>query len=364
MSEKITIERNYGVDLLRMVTMYLIVLLHTFKPGGVLNETVPLSWNYQLSYFLYGMTYCSVNVYALISGYVGVGKKYKVANIVMIWLQVVFYTISITVIYKLVCGIPFTVDDLYNMFFPVMTERYWYFTAYICMHLFIPFVKDGIETMPKYKFKILIVLFTCMFSILPTIFVRDSFKVLYGFCGVWLLYMYILGAYIKLHGLFNGSSCLKLVVQYVFAITITWGWKFVMEYFTYEDLGEVNVSNLLLTYTSPTMVLAAVSLLVLFSRLNLHRYIISVVKVFAPTTFGVYLLHYNPVLRILFWNDEFGELANLSTIDLLFTMLTLALFVYSICSIIDLIRHMLFKAIKLREHIERLESKIICKISD
>ena len=36
--------RNYGIDLLRIVSMFMVVLLHTLGQGGILKSTVPFGW--------------------------------------------------------------------------------------------------------------------------------------------------------------------------------------------------------------------------------------------------------------------------------------------------------------------------------
>ena len=58
-------QRNYGIDLLRMFSMLLVVILHTEGHGGVLEAAQGHSvyWAYLPEAF----AYCAVNCYALIS---------------------------------------------------------------------------------------------------------------------------------------------------------------------------------------------------------------------------------------------------------------------------------------------------------
>ena len=74
-------QRNYGIDLLRIVSMIMIVTLHVLGKGGVLKNTVPLSYRYEVAWFLETASYCAVNCYAINSGYVAVKSKFKYSKI-------------------------------------------------------------------------------------------------------------------------------------------------------------------------------------------------------------------------------------------------------------------------------------------
>ena len=62
-------ERNMGVELFRIVSMLLVILLHVMGHGGVYTYADPLSTNYTVAWFLETVGYCSVNCYAIISGF-------------------------------------------------------------------------------------------------------------------------------------------------------------------------------------------------------------------------------------------------------------------------------------------------------
>ena len=88
--------RNYGIDLLRIVSMFLVCLIHVLGHGGVLGATSRLSAEYEIAWFLGICAFCAINCFAMISGYVGFNKKFKFSNLVNLWLQVVFYSVLIT----------------------------------------------------------------------------------------------------------------------------------------------------------------------------------------------------------------------------------------------------------------------------
>lgn len=97
-------ERNYGIDLLRIVSMIGVMTLHILGHGGVLDNTKILSFNYDLAWLLEVCAYCAVDCFVLISGYVSVQARHKGSNIVLLWLKTDEYSgwfyISCPVIWK------------------------------------------------------------------------------------------------------------------------------------------------------------------------------------------------------------------------------------------------------------------------
>lgn len=73
-------KRNYGIDLLRLVSMFLIVVLHSLSRGALVGVS-PFNIHYEVGFLIEALTYCAVNCFALISGYVGVDSKFKYRRI-------------------------------------------------------------------------------------------------------------------------------------------------------------------------------------------------------------------------------------------------------------------------------------------
>lgn len=69
-------KRHSGIELARIVAMFLIVTMHVNHPGGVLRNLIPFSKNYVVEWLVRCVSYCAVDCYALISGYVGVTSSF------------------------------------------------------------------------------------------------------------------------------------------------------------------------------------------------------------------------------------------------------------------------------------------------
>ncbi len=98
-NENKIIQRNYGIDALRMLSMFMVVVLHILLLSGLLTNEQLFSTQYEIAWLLEICVYCAVNCYALISGYVGVDSKFRFSNIIVLWLRVVFYTFIITMVF-------------------------------------------------------------------------------------------------------------------------------------------------------------------------------------------------------------------------------------------------------------------------
>ena len=84
-------QRNYGIDLLRLVLMYMVCLLHTLGQGGLLQAAAPGSAGFALLWLLEVLAYCAVDGFAMISGFTASDRPQKYVKIVDMWFQVFFY---------------------------------------------------------------------------------------------------------------------------------------------------------------------------------------------------------------------------------------------------------------------------------
>ena len=64
------VSRNYGIDLLRIISMLGVVFLHVLGHGGILSlDLSPVKFS--MVWFIEILAYPAVNCFVLISGYIG-----------------------------------------------------------------------------------------------------------------------------------------------------------------------------------------------------------------------------------------------------------------------------------------------------
>lgn len=345
--------RNYGIDLFRLFAMWLIIILHILGQGGIIAETSnQLNRSYLVVMLLETVAFCSVNCYALISGFVGYKeqeKEYKYGKYLSFWLQAVFYGLLGRIITHL-CFNSAPRFDFSSAFFPVLTNEWWYFTAYTALFFLIPFYNLLIRSLSLKQITFLIGCLLFFFSCLETISRTNIFDVDKGYSFLWLSVLYFVGAWLKKYKIqkkrFPKRWKSFLLFISILAIALTWvaGLKL-----NYSDLMQ---------YTSPTMVLLAVFFLVTFSELEFNATICNIISFFASGTLGVYLLHVEPHFWDIVMKNRFVFIGKFPTLAIPIVVFVFALAILVVGCVIDKLRRMLFSLLHVDSFCLNLDRRI------
>ena len=128
-------ERSASIDLFRIISMFMVVVLHVLGAGGILTALSPKSANWFLLGGLESICIIAVNCFALTTGFLYVGRKIKIRNIFNLYLQVLFYSLIIALILFATGLCDFSIKELLNYLLPILSGRYWYFSAYFILYL-------------------------------------------------------------------------------------------------------------------------------------------------------------------------------------------------------------------------------------
>lgn len=354
-------ERNYGIDVLRILSMLMVVILHVLGHGGVLSALDPFTLRYDFVWLLEIAAYGAVDCYALISGYVGIHAKHKYSSIIILWLRVAFYSFSLTVVDKIIgvnhVGLGKTLFSL----FPVLTDKYWYFTCYFILFLFIPLLNYCVKELSKKTLQVFFLLVFTFFSVLAPV-MRNFGGSMYiggGYSPLWLIVLYLLGGYIRKYGLFTKIKKRYLLFVFLISVLLTWFSKIIIQYTTINLLGSIQFDDTFVSYDSVTVLSSAIALLLLFSRIKINnRIVLHTVSFLSPLAFSVYLIHEHYFVREFFIIKKFVWIAQLPTIAIIPVVLGCAIGIYTICSIIDLVRMYLFKLLRIKKYFSTIEEKI------
>ncbi len=286
-------KRNYGIDLLRVTAMGFVAALHIIGIGGIITGSELLSVEFLTAQLLRIAMLCAVNCYALISGFVGWERKPKLSGLAMLWLKAVIFCLAVTAFFARTND--FGYKTWLNALLPVTTGQYWYLTAYVGLFVLMPILNFAIANMPKKELTWTLSGILVLFCILPISPLTDAFYLHDGYSVLWLAVVYLLGGYLGKYELLDRLSPGKWLLIFVLSVFFAWlprmlalAWK---PHLWYDAYG-----NILIEYTSPSIVLAAVALLAVFSRLELPRGIERSIARVSPCAFGVYLLHAHPLV--------------------------------------------------------------------
>lgn len=354
-------ERNYGIDALRIVAMFMVVVLHVLGRGGILASVKELSINYTIAWFLEISSYCAVNCYAIVSGYVGYGKKAKYSNLIYLVLCAAFYIVTISLLAKVFFP-NISLKKLLDSFLHICGEGYWYVKAYFCAFFFFSPINFLVKKFDRKKLYMFISCLFILFSILPTIVRADVFCVKNGYSPLWIMIMYFVGAVMKKYDIKSAEGKNKYLYLYVLMVMLTVMSKIFISLITKKIFGRVLLSEWLISYISPTIILSGAFLFKYFSKINLSEKTKKLISAMSPLTFGVYLFH----TQYFIWEylkNRFAYFANQNPFSFVVHILLTACTIYLVCILVDGVRQYIFKILKTKSFLERLERKIY-KLSD
>lgn len=341
--------RNYGIDALRLLSMYMVTLLHTLGQGGVLSHCQALSANYCGAWLLETAAYCAVDCYALISGYVSGKKPPRPARFLELWLSVVAVSAVITLGFAIADPSSVTAQNWISAFTPVMNKEYWYFTAYAGMLVLSPYCGAAVYGMTVKEARVSLALLAVMFSVLPTVFGKDAFLTHSGYSCLWLFVLYAAGALLRRADVARCVPSGCWLAAYAFCILISWMVKIGILLLPEGCwIGEYVNAGCLISYTSPTIVLAGAALLLFFSGRSYEKRVRTrrLIMLLSPSAFGVYVIHVQPLIWTRLIKDYAAGIVRFEW----YIMLPLAAFcafaLFAVCLALDMLRRGLFGTAK------------------
>lgn len=350
--------RNEGVDLLRIVAMFMVLFLHILGGGGIIFEAETLSPNGITAWFFEMAAFSAINCYGVISGFVGVHSKYKYSNLVYLWLQVALYCVGITLIHCIRYPQAFPLSVLWESFFPVCNGKYWYFTAYAGLFFVMPLLNMAVKNLKKAQLRAILLCLFMLFSVLPSIFRKDIFMTCWGYGILWLCFLYLVGAYIRLHGLFSNNPRLALLI-YGVCVVVSWLVKLWEEAVLTEDKYAALSTSFIAQYTSPTVFLAGVMLFAAFCGIKLPRWAKKVVSVVSPCAFGVYIIHTHFILWDRLITYKYVHFINYSPLGMMVAVFLTAICMFALLTFIDFIRLQIFNLLKIKPLLQKAENKLL-----
>lgn len=281
--------RNHGIDLLRLVLMFMVCMLHTLGQGGIINASAEGTNAYRAYWFLEILSYCAVDGFAIISGYAASNRPRKYDKIVNMWFQAFFYSFILTGVLTVI-GISdsWATDDMIKCIFPITFNKFWYFTDFFALFFAIPVLNKFLFSISEEVAKKALIIIFVLFSVLGIF--NDSFRTAGGYSAIWLIVLYCIGVLAKRVKLFETRKNTTLIILWGLCIFITW--------LVHDRSGNMQ----LISYVSPTILLSGMIMVVLFSRLPIKCKFVSKVS---PLAFGIYLFQLNQVVWHFMLKDAF-----------------------------------------------------------
>lgn len=341
---------NTGINLFKLFSMFMIALLHVLGMGGIIGAAEGTSSYYPV-YLMQNAAFCAVNCYALVSGYLMLGKKIKPSRITELWFEVFFYSVSISAIMMIVYRDLFSARNIVYAVTPIISNQYWYMTSYFMMYLFVPMMNKFADAANKKVFTATIVIILVL-TTGSLMIKQDGFRLNDGYSPIWLMIMYLVGAYMKKFNV--GAKMKKWLALLLYVISSLC--SFILCVFS-KKLLKIMLGNDIsyLSYTSPFVVMSAIFLFIFFSKLKFGKKTEKLINYITPAALGVYLIHTHPLVFNKLMKDIAMPLVNHGTAAMIFGSVAMALAVFIICIAIDLLRIQLFRLIRINALCKKLD---------
>ena len=338
-------EKFFGIELLRILATFYIILLHVVGQGGVAAASGGGKGTYTVSYLLLALAYPAVNCYALISGFVGCKSRFKLSRLLSLWLTVVFVNLAVWGAFRLLAPEMAASFSLEACLKPLLTNEYWYVTAYFGLSVLTPVLNAAAELPKKTFAEMLIGLFAC-FVLLPKIADNDLFLTRSGYSTLWLVLLYLVGMFFRLHLLpkkrsrLCGAACLAVYGMISVFLPL-------QKRLTENKLLASGIENPVYlknyAYTSVLIVLSSIALFAVFTQINVqNKAVCKFISFFSTASFGVYILHTQPLVWANLLQDAFSQFAVFSAPVMAACCLAAALGIFLACTAVEKLRALLF----------------------
>lgn len=344
------LRRNASIELLRIISMVMIVMLHFLAHGQILKWSVFGSMEYRVYWIVEALLFVAVNCFVLISGYFLCLSNFKISRIIKIWMQVLFYSCLCTFVCIILGGVP-SLKNLLKMVLPLSGNQYWFATTYVLMLCLSPLLNIAILGMNKKQHQIAVCVIALLFCLMPTFLVWERDLITNGMDYTWFAALYIIAAYFRKYSIPNWLTTKRCIGAYIICSLITGGVRIPLGILSsYLGFG-YTLSGLFFRYNSILVMLASVMLFCFFLKLEIKNVKFKkIILQISPLTFAVYLIHDHPMVRNLLWHSlpmEQWYTSGIFVTLIMMIMTTLGIFIFS--CFVEKARMLLSKKFKMDE---------------
>lgn len=348
--------RERGLDILRNLSMLMVITIHIVSHGGLGKAYAPGSVGNWLVSLIEIAAYPAVDCFVLLSGYLLSNLHFKVSRLFKAWLPAVFWSVVIQCIFFMIDRETITPGTVLYMFLPVLSGRYWFLNAYIVMILVSPVLNRLLRDLPRWQMLGFLLVLLAVFCVSPIFSLgNDIFKTQNGYAFPWFVVMYLCGGYIRNY-CSKSANAWKFLCGYLLFVLSHLLWNKL----TAAVIPGIGLSKLFMKYTSIPVFGSALCLLqffrsVSFSAQDCRSRLFARVS---PLVFCVYLIHDHPLIRTHLLQERFilaGQFAWWAV--LLWVIGTiLGTFLLGLC--LEWLRTLLFKSLRIDAFVQQLCEKM------
>lgn len=298
-----TTKRNSAMELLRIITI-IIIIFHHFNLHGlwrVEGADALSGWPLYVSALTGWGGNVGNEIFLLITGYYLIAGQVHWKRLLLLLFALFFYSWTIAGLCYGVWGWSFTGKELSKQILPLWSGVNWFVCCYLIFMCFVPFINTFARGLTRGQYVRFLALSYGMFMLIPDL---GGETFLDGRL-IQFFVMYLAGGFIRLHGdtVQNMYSPRRWHRWLAAGVAIVAAAALFPAFF-----GHWGPYNRVVNLVEPFVALAC------FMTALCHRPFSSrLINGIAPSVLGIYLIHDNPLLKQWIWNmwysnvDAFGE---------------------------------------------------------
>ena len=320
--------RNSNIEILRVFFMLVILFHHFFTHGlhvGYIgSDQFPLNFENNINASLALLTHFGVIGFMFISSYYGINLK--ISKACKLWIQLLFYSLFIFIIYRIIYH-TFSTTQIVQSFLPL--NNWWFVKYYFIVMLLSPIINSGISSISRQTFLLIVICFGVILYFGRFILRINSFNL------DLLLYVYILGRYLRQYPLFwlEKHCCIIFVINSIILFCLP------LLLLTFQ------ICKPMQWLWSSYNILVLIEAISCFYTFLHHKPIFRKNINIGASVLAVYLITDHPLVRDFLWSNTYGVTSLYEITDSRLAVIALLLLVFAICIIIDQIREFIMKPI-------------------
>ena len=320
--------------------MLMIIVLHFQGKTQLLNSSEAFSVLWFEKWIIQALCVCSVNCYVLITGYFIADSTFKAKKVLQMWLKVLLIGIICFIVYSAFSR-SISIEAFLLSILPISTREYWFVTVYIGVYMLSPFLVNFMNHITQRQHLCFVRVLIIMFSFLPSLIPYGDSVI--GFNGIngtnilWFICLICIASYVKKYGIremarwkYAGLYFVSCFCMFLTKLTFT---------FTEQCWGVAGfLSTHWYNYSSIFCLGSAFTLFMFFMTKKEENYntLGNRISLISKRTFGVYLVHENPLVRAAIWPIVLGMVGDLiNGITYVPIVLCVVICIFSLSAVVD-----------------------------
>lgn len=342
--------RNYSVDLLKIFSMIMVVILHLNLFGGLLtsadqSDSFPFRFTVNL---FEEICIIAVDVFIIISSWflsASNGYSLKTKRVVRLIVSMFFWYLVMTAVAFLLGVRPGYKELLFSL--PIIGKSYDFITGYLILYLLSPYLNRLIHHLNQRTHKRLSIILALIFCLFAPIIANQYAMVYKGYSFAWFICIYLIVSYVRIYTRWSDVSWKWYFTCFV-SLTLMGA---LVRCFVPEEIPLYVTKG---HYNDPIVFSSAVSCFLLFASFTIKkRTSVKLIEFFVPLSVAVFFIHANMFIEQWFKSLSFYIFINDNPFRYLIIIPLLAVSIYLAGTICEFIREKLFDRLGLNQLLDK-----------